>query len=92
METAVLPRLAGGAGGCTGRNAPEPHHILSPRNKSQVWDSKQLSLKVLRPPFPAPTNHARSFQTWKKDPKEGIHEVDGSWGLVRLVSWKQGLK
>lgn len=87
MGTAVLPRLAGGAGGCTGRNAPQPHHILSPRNKSQVWDSEELTLKVLCPPFPA-----RSFKTWRKDPKEGIHEVDGSWGLVRLVSWRHGLK
>lgn len=82
METAILPRLAGGVGGCTGRNVPQPHHMLSPRNMSRLRDPEELTLKVFCPPFPAPTSHARSFKTWKKDPKEGIHEVDGSWGLV----------
>ena len=51
METAILPRLAGGAGGCTGRNVPQPHHILSPRNMSRLWDPEELTLKVLCPPF-----------------------------------------
>lgn len=82
METAVLPHLAGGAGGCTGRNVPQPHYILSPRNMSQVQGPEELMPKVLCPPFPAPTSHARSFKTWKRGPKEGIYEVDGSWGLV----------
>lgn len=49
---------------------------------SQVQDPEELMPKVLCPPFPTPTSHARSFKTWKRGPKEGIYKVNGSWGLV----------
>lgn len=63
------------AGGCTGRNVPSPHYILSPRNMSQVQGPEELMPKVLCPPLsPPPTSHARSFMTPRGAPRRASAE------------------